>query len=207
MEKETLDIIAKAISDVGYLRWWIIGNDFCQIEFGGVQLLNNDSINKDSKSAIVALQYTSNSFLIFYDKIEETDWYIKLQNNKIEPFTLDCDYFIFNNYNSINEIENEYGNKQIVKRINNMEHIKNMLVFKAGNVAVVIGGDDLKVVDENGIIEEEKIIEKNKLWWLYWKDYWKKRKSRKAYIKDYACEVTIPIKESFIEKLEKAINK
>jgi hypothetical protein len=58
-------------------------------------------------------------------------------------------------------------------------------------VAVAIGGDDFSVIDRNGIITEEKIIERNKLWRLFQKDYWEKRK---AYNKDYVCEVTIPAK-------------
>jgi hypothetical protein len=193
MKRETLNIIANAISDVGYWRWWITKNDTCQIEFGGVRLLNNDTINRESKSAVIALQYSKNSFLIFFDKFEEIEWHKKLQNDEIEPFTVDDDSFIFNDYNSINEIEKEYQKKIIIKA-DKMGHIKNSLLFKAGNVAVAIGGDDFKMVDGNGIITEEKIIERNKLWWLFWKDYWKKRETKKAYSKDYVCEVTIPIR-------------
>jgi len=195
MKKETLDIIGTAISDVGYWRWWVIEDGISQVEFGGVQLLNEDSITKESKSAIVALQYCNNSFLIFYDNLEENDWYNKLQNDLVEPFTVDYDYFVFNDFNSINEIENEYKNKHIIREIKNTNQIENILAFKAGNVAVVIGGDDFKVVDEGGTIPEEKIIERNRLWWLFLNDYHKKRGTSKAYNKDYVCEVTIPIKK------------
>ena len=193
MKKDTLDILAASISDVGYWRWWIIEDDICQIEFGGVQLLNEDSISKESKSAVIALQYSNNSFLIFYDKIEDNDWYDKLRNDMIEPFTVDHDYFIFNDFNCIHEIESEYNNKQIIKEIKNKDQIKNMLIFKAGDVAVVIGGDNFKIVGDSGTITEEKIIERNKLWWIFWEDYHKKRETPEAYHKDYVCEVTIPI--------------
>ena len=195
MKKDTLDILAASISDVGYWRWWIIKDDICQIEFGGVQLLNKDSISKESKSAVIALQYSNNSFLIFYDKVEDNDWYNKLQNDMIEPFTIDYDYFIFNDFNCINEIEGEYKNKQIIREIKNIEQIKNVLIFKAGDVAVVIGGDNFKVVGDGGTITEKKIIDRNRLWWLFWKEYHKKRDTSEAYDKDYVCEVTIPIKE------------
>jgi hypothetical protein len=195
MKKETFDIITTAISDVGYWRWWIVEDDLCQIEFGGVQLLNNDTINKESRSAVIALQFKNNSFLIFYDNLGESDWHKKLQNDNIDPFTVDYDYFIFNDINSINEIEKEYKNKKIIKNIKNLEKIKNVLIFKAGNVAVTIGGDDFIVVGNDETITEEKIIERNKLWWLFWKDYHKKRETSEAYNKDYVCEVTIPVKE------------
>ena len=32
-------------------------------------------------------------------------------------------------------------------------------------------------------------------WWDYWKDYYDKRDTEEAYEKDYACEVTIPLKK------------
>jgi hypothetical protein len=31
-------------------------------------------------------------------------------------------------------------------------------------------------------------------WWAYWKEYWKLRRTDKPLARDYACEVTIPIK-------------
>ena len=31
-------------------------------------------------------------------------------------------------------------------------------------------------------------------WWKYWEDYWRLRKTKDAYEKDFACEVTIPIR-------------
>jgi hypothetical protein len=195
MNKETLDILSTAISDVGYWRWWIVEDDICQIEFGGVQLLNGDSITKESISAVIALRYSNNSFLIFFDNLEENDWYNNLQKDKIEPFTVDYDCFIFNDFNIINEIETGYKNKQIIKEIKDIEQIKNVLLFKAGDVAVVIGGDNFEVVGDGGEINEEKILKRSELWWVYWKDYHKKRETLEAYNKDYVCEVTLPIKE------------
>jgi len=194
MEKATIDILATAISDVGYWRWWVVENDTCQLEFGGVQLLNGDLLCKESKSAVIALQYRKNDFLVFYDKLSDTDWYKKLQNDKINPFVVDYDFFIFNDFGAKNEIENEYKNKHTIKEINNIGQIKNVLIFKAGQVAVIIGGDEFRVIDQEDIVSEEKIVERNKLWWSFWKDYWQKRETTEAYNKDYVCEVTIPIK-------------
>jgi hypothetical protein len=195
MKEETLSTISRAISDVGYWRWWITENDCCQIEFGGIQLLSNDTINENSKSAVMALQYSNNSFLIFYDNDEQKNWYIELQNDKIEPFSIDHDFFSFNNIENIDLIRNGYKNETIIKKIDSMENIKNILCFRAGNVAVIIGGNDYCFLDEEGKISEEKLLKRSKLWWIYWKDYYKKRNTKEAYEKDYVCDVTIPIKE------------
>ena len=43
-------------------------------------------------------------------------------------------------------------------------------------------------------ISEEDIKRLSKKWWDYWKDYYDKRDTEEAYEKDYACEVTIPLK-------------
>lgn len=195
MQKETFDILSSAISDVGYWRWWIVDDDLVQLEFGGVQLLNNDTLNKSSKSAIIALRFFENTLLKFYNNEEENNWHIKLQENKIEPFTVDCDFFYFNNYDSINIIDKGYKNKIIIKDVNKLCESKNILTFKAGNVAVIAGGDNFCVVDGNGNIGEEEILQRNKMWWIYWKDYWEKKDTGEAYNEDYVCEVTIPIKK------------
>lgn len=89
--------------------------------------------------------------------MQECQWHIKLQEDEIEPFTVDYDFFRFNHLDSVNDIEKEFTN-QIV-------------------------------------IDEEKINERHKLWWIFWRDYWKKRNSDEPYNRDYACEVTIPLEE------------
>ncbi len=195
MEKESLKILAKAISDVGCWCWWVTDINLVQLEFRGVQLLNNNSLDKNSKSAHIALRFSENDFLIFFDKNEENDWHIKLQKDEIEPFPIHYDFFEFNNNEMINEIERAYTNKIVIKENKKMDGIKNVLVFKAGSVAVVIGGDIFGVYDRDGEITEKNLLERNKLWWIFWKDYWEERETNEAYNKDYACEVTIPVKE------------
>ena len=195
MKKDTFDILSDAISDVGYWRWWIAEDDRIQLEFGGVQLLNNDTLDKDSTSAIIALRFSENVLLKFYDNEEENEWYIKLQEDKIEPFPVDYDFFEFNNLDSINGIEEEYKNQIVIKESNRISELKNILAFKAGNVAVIAGGDNFCVVDANGEMDEETIGERSRLWGIFWRDYWKKRDTDESYNKDYACEVTIPVNE------------
>ena len=195
MEKDTFDILSDAISDVGYWRWWIAEDDRIQLEFGGVQLLNSDTLDKNSTSAIIALRFSENVLLKFYDNEAENQWHIQLQEDKIEPFTVDYDFFRFNNPDSINEIEKEYKNQIVIKESEGISELKNVLAFKAGDVAVITGGNDFCVVDANGKIDEETIWERSRLWGIFWRDYWKKRDTDDPYNKDYACEATIPVKE------------
>jgi hypothetical protein len=184
--------LEEAISDVGYWRWWITDDDLIQLEFGGVQLLNSNSLDEKSKSATIGLRFSGNSFLTFFDNDEETDWHIKLQEDKIKPFTIHRDFFGFNNSELVKAIEREYANKIIIKEQSKMNKAKNIFAFKAESVAVIIGGKDFGVFDHDGEIDEDTIQERNRLWWIYWKDYWSKRETKESYDQDYACEVTIP---------------
>ena len=195
MKKETFQSLESAISDVGYWRWWITDDDVCQLEFGGVQMLDSGEITPDSKSAVIALRFSVNSFLIFYDDgQEEKDWYTKLHNDEIEPFTLDYDFCFFNQPDRITELNDSYKNKYIIKEPVQGSEENIILAFKAGNIAVTAGGSGFHTIDGNGIIPEEEIEKRRGLWWEYWKDYWKKRDTAGAYKKDYVCEVTIPVR-------------
>ena len=59
----------------------------------------------------------------------------------------------------------------------------------------MVGGDQLEVLTHSGKLSEDDINEGAKRWGIYWRDYWDKRGTKEAYEKDYACEVTIPIKD------------
>ena len=76
-----------------------------------------------------------------------------------------------------------------------IRNAKCVVAATSENVGFIAGGDELKVVGNRGLYKEEDILLLSKKWWEYWKDYWKKRETNDAYEKDYACEVTIPIKE------------
>jgi len=53
----------------------------------------------------------------------------------------------------------------------------------------------IEVVGKKGKYTEEEIGTASVKWWDYWKNYWKLRSTKDAYPKDYACEVTIPVRE------------
>lgn len=58
----------------------------------------------------------------------------------------------------------------------------------------IAGGDELKLFGYRCLFKENDIKQLSEKWWEYWNDYWKKRGTESTYDKDYACEVTIPVR-------------
>jgi hypothetical protein len=50
------------------------------------------------------------------------------------------------------------------------------------------------LLNQEGIIPLSHIKDKSEKWWTYWREYWNAKNNGTPYPKDYACEVTIPIK-------------
>ena len=79
MEKSVKDVLATAISDIGYWRWWDTARDIVQLEFGGVELFDVSKTENAARSSVIALRFTGNSFIAFLDCEEENSfWYDKL---------------------------------------------------------------------------------------------------------------------------------
>ncbi|MDR0674541.1 MAG: hypothetical protein LBF93_13025 [Zoogloeaceae bacterium] len=195
MKASTLELLADAISDVGHWVWYDIDEeaDVCQLEFSAAQLLNQDTIDEKARSATLALRFTGNSFLSFHDHGEENDWHLRLKNDEI-TLAIEHERLVFNRKKAIREIEAEFSRRIAIKERGEGEG-KKTLAFYADAVAVVIGGDRFSVHDFDGEITEEQILKRSGLWWEYWQDYYKKRGKKNAYPKDYACDVTIPLRK------------
>ncbi|MDR1911729.1 MAG: hypothetical protein LBQ52_05210 [Helicobacteraceae bacterium] len=164
MEKEALDILCDAISDVGYWQWRIVKNDAVQLEFSDTQLLDSDRIDKQSKSANIALRFKQNSFLGFYDNYEnDNDWFDRLLKDEIYPFCLEGGYFEFGDKKAIVLIKNKYKNEHIIKANDNVK-TKYTLAFKAGEIAVIAGGDHFYIYDNRAEIALEALALRNRLW-------------------------------------------
>jgi len=54
---------------------------------------------------------------------------------------------------------------------------------------------ELRLFLMSGEIQLSNVALLHSDWWSYWKEYWKKLDTTEALPKDYACEVTIPIKQ------------
>ncbi len=52
----------------------------------------------------------------------------------------------------------------------------------------------MTVVAQPGELDPDQIVTAAGDWWEYWREYWRRRETDAPLPKDYACEVTIPIK-------------
>lgn len=195
--ENTLAILSDAISDIGSWQWWVVDGDMVQLEFCNVQLYDDTKPPKAPHSSTIALRFYGNSFAAFLDNLdgeEEKKWYDKLHDDEIEPFSLEGFAFEFNNAQYVNEVFESYANKTEIKALPDSDIVtpQYILAAQCHEVAFVVGGDELEIVSHAGVFAEEDIEKAHKRWWEYWEDYWRKGKTKDAYEKDWACEMTIP---------------
>ena len=150
-------------------------------------------------SSVIALRFFGNSFAVFLDDLEEDGekpWFDRLHDDEVSPFPVDAYEFTFDDAEYAQKVYGAYRRRRAVKGMEGREDlppVRHILAAKCGDVGFVAGGDRLEVVGKNGKIREEEIEPAVKKWWAYWKDYWRLRKTKQAYEKDWACETTIPV--------------
>ena len=198
--RDTLNILSDAISDIGSWLWWNTEDDMIQMEFCDVQLYDDTKEEKEPHSGHIAVCFTGNYFAVFLDNLEkeEENWYIKLHHDDAGPFELDGYELSFDNVKDAKNVMRSYRRRHSIRpRFDEslFSERKHIMSGKCGDVGFVVGGDRIAVVSHRGKHTEEMIVEGNKRWWAYWEDYWRLRKTRDAYEKDFACEATIPVRK------------
>ena len=68
------------------------------------------------------------------------------------------------------------------------------LSFAAESAGLIVAGDTMGLHTSRGLVPVDEVEEMSRKWWVYWKEYWRRRGSDEPLPKDCACEVTIPIK-------------
>ena len=198
MEKNTLNILSDAISEVGSWQWWCTAEDMFQLEFCDVMLYDETTAEKGPHSSVIALRFYGNSFAVVLDNLEEESgksWYQRFQDDEILTLQIEPFEFRFDDADYANTLFKSYRNRIPVKNAadpNLFSSVNHILAAKCENHGFIAGGDDLVVVGKKGTYTEEEIVNAAKKWWAYWRDYWRLRKTKDAYEKDWACEVTIP---------------
>ena len=200
MNKQALDILADAISDVGAWQWWHVKDDMLQLEFCDVQLYDASKPEREPHTTdAIAVRFFGSSFAVFLDDLEENaekPWYERLSDDEIPPFACDAYELKFDDPEYAQEVYDGYRNQTPVtpfdgrKTLNSAAHL---IAARCGLVGVVAGGDRIGVIGKNGPIPEEEIEPLARKWWEYWKTYWRLRGTHDALAKDRACEVTIPV--------------
>jgi len=197
-----LDLLANAISDVGYWRWWTEQlPDLFQIEFGGVQLYFPPSEPGQTPSSIIAIGFEDVNSVCFMIKedIKDFEWVKLLQQDKMDPITCTYDQFFFNNKSEskslialASQINVRYGGTLDMEDFCEQPY---QLVFWCADYGLAIASRSVKVFSASGEVSLENVSDLNGNWWKYWNEYWEKKDTPQALPKDYACEVTIPVKE------------
>ncbi len=199
MDKETLNILADAISEVGVWQWWQTGEDGVQLEFGGVTLYDETKGEKGPHSGMIALRFRGNAFAVFLDDLEEDGekkWYERFRDDEIDCYPVETFDLGFDDTGFAATVLDSYRNRTPILGSGGagaFASVKHILAAKCGDVGFVAGGDELAVVGRKGRYTPEEIVAGVKRWWAYWRDYWRLRRTKDAYEKDWVCEATIPV--------------
>jgi len=114
MNKETLDILAAAVSDAGAWQRRHLENDMLQLEFCGVQLYDASKPANDIHTMdVIALRFFGNVFAVFPDNLEEDTgkpWYERFHENEIPAFECDGYELKFDNAAYAKKVYDEYRN-------------------------------------------------------------------------------------------------
>ena len=198
-EIQILDILKDAICDVGYWSWWVTElPTIIQIEFRGTQLYFPPVDNSKPPNSQIAIQFRNPKSISFLTKQEiQQNWFDDLHNDKMEPPTCSWEYFTFSDDKLMTEIINEAKNITTIHGYSPKDKMflteNYKLTFWAGEYGFAVASEDIKIVHAEKV-ELEQIPKLNSEWWIYWKKYWALKDTENALPKDYACEVTIPIK-------------
>lgn len=199
MNKKAIQFLAEAISEVGAWQWWDTSSDMFQMEFCDVLLYDDTKAEKEPHTSTIALRFYDHSFAIFLDNLnddQDKKWYDRFHDDEIKIIELESEGFAFNDIEFARSLLKKYKNTIPIKIPDSDDPLtaaRHMIVGNCGDVGFIVGGDKIKVIGNKGEYSGKEIISAAIRWWDYWRAYWQKRGTEDAYMKDYACEVTIPI--------------
>ena len=199
MNINTLNILADAISEVGSWYWWNVKDDMVQVQFCDIMLYDYSKQEKEAHTTDnLAIRFYGHSFAVFLDNLNDYYWHQKLREDDYELYAVDTYEMAFDNAEEAGSLLNDYEKVTVIKDYNGLETInsaKHLLYARCGNVAFIVGGDEIAVLGKDRRYTEEEIETASMKWWDYWKEYWILRGTKDAFQEDYACEISIPVKE------------
>ena len=195
--RDTLNILADAISDVGSWWCWYAGDDRLQLEFCDVQLYDETKAEKETHTTdVLAVRFYGHVFAVFLDNLNDKEWHGRFRDDDSILYPVDTYDMAFDDHKKAESLLNDYRNRVPVKDFKGAETLvtaKHILCARCDKVGFIVGGDKIEIVGKKGKYTEEEIEPLSRKWWEYWKDYWRLRGTRDASPKDFACEVTMPV--------------
>ena len=195
--RDTLNILADAISDVGSWWCWHVGDDMLQLEFCDVQLYDETKAEKETHTTdVLAVRFYGHIFAVFLDDLNDRNWHGRFHDDDSVIYPIDTYNMAFDDTEEAERLLNDYKNKTVIKDFVGLETLltaKHLLYAGCDDVGFIVGGDEIEIVGRKGKYTEEEIESLSRKWWEYWKDYWRLGGTHDALPKDFACEVTIPV--------------
>ena len=195
--RDALNILADAISDVGSWWCWHAGDDMLQLEFCDVQLYDETKADKETHTTdVLAVRFVGNVFAVFLDDLYDKNWHERFHDDDSILYPVDTYDMAFDDNKEAESLLNDYRNLVPIKDFKGAETLvnaKHILCARCDEVGFIAGGNKIEIAGKKGKYSEEEIEPLSKKWWEYWKEYWRLRGTRDALPKDYACEVTIPV--------------
>ena len=171
-----------------------------QVEFGGVQLWCPPAAEGEPPCGIVAVRFAkpiSVVFLTLSDDLHD-NWIQQFHDDKLEPFDVSEEHFSFNDRELASSLLQEAVNVDhrhgVDADTEEFHKAKFRLSFAAGGAGLIVAGDTMELHTSRGLMQIDQVEEMSARWWAYWKEYWKLKRSDNPLPRDYACEVTIPLK-------------
>jgi hypothetical protein len=194
--------LISAISDVGYWRWWSERlPEMFQIEFGGVQIYVPLGDSAKPPSGLLAIRFSRPSRVSFLRKgIDFTsmpqDWPQRLKDESLDV-TLGVSYeeFAIGDATSV-QTKADPATSEIVHFNDESGGREAQVAFWCGDVGLNVSAAEFRFFTMKGEVLLAEIEALHNDWWTYWRDYWNKLDTPQALPKDYACDVTIPIRPS-----------
>ena len=200
-EIQIFDILTNAICDVGYWSWWATElPTVIQIEFGGTQLYFPPVDNSKPPNSQIAIQFRNPKSISFLTRQEVSqNWFDDLHNDKIELPSCSEEHFTFSDEKRMIKIINEAETITTIHGYSPEDKMflteKYKLTFWADDYGFAVASEEIKIISHTETIELDQIPKLNSEWWVYWKRYWDLKKTENALPKDFACEVTTPMKK------------
>lgn len=203
-EAQILSILGKAISDLGYWSWWATDlPKVIQIEFGRTQLYFPPKDSTLAPNTQLAIQFVNPKSISYLSRAENSEvtqnWFNDLHNDKLEhPFCND-EEFTFTDFSKMTAIINRAKTINTIFGYNPSDNeFKNenyKLVFWADDYGFAVASEKMYLLTKEDYIELDQIPSLHSDWWAYWKKYWDLKNSENALPKDFACEITLPLKK------------
>lgn len=200
MNTNALNILADAISDIGSWWWWDVEGDIVQVEFRDVLFYDESKPEQETHTTdVLAVRFRGHAFAVFLDNLDEDGWHERFRDDDSILYDIDAYDLAFDDIEGAESLLGDYKNRVPIKDFDGPQTFstaRHLICARCDEVGFVVGGDELEVIGQKGKYTAEEIEAAAEKWWAYWRDYWRLRKTKDAYKKDWACEVTIPVDTS-----------